>query len=141
MFVKTRMSGKNINELLDIWYSSFLDADLNQHAPFADRAHLLATIDDIEVGDAPWHAFAVRYSGEIPATNAPKWMTDEFVVCYRDPELVIDNFLDNPDFDGQFDYVAYEEYKLDDDDDRIYSNYMSGGYANEQSVSLCCFSG
>ncbi|KLO17200.1 hypothetical protein SCHPADRAFT_821759 [Schizopora paradoxa] len=133
LYIKARMSGKNINELFDIWYSSFLDEDLNQHAPFTDRAHLLATIDQIEVGDAPWHAFSIRYNGNIPETNAPKWMTDEYLVCYRDPDIVVDNFLDNPDFDGQFDCVAFEEYELGDEDNRIYSNYMSGGFANEQS--------
>ncbi len=79
LFVKTRMSHKNITKLLDIWYGSFLDADLNHSAPFASRADLLATIDRIEVGDAPWHAFAIRYQGPIPEENAPKWMFDEYL--------------------------------------------------------------
>ncbi len=53
-------------------------------------------------------------------------------VCYRDPELVIDNMLDNPDFHGLFEYVTYKEYM---ELLRIYSNYMSGDFASEQAVS------
>lgn len=132
LFVKARMSHKNINNLLDIWYSSFLDADVDEYAPFANRADLLSTIDCIEVGDAPWKAFAVRYQGAIPEQNAPKWMFDEYLVCYRDPEVVIDNILSNTDFEGQIDYVPFKEYNADMH--RIYSNYMSGNFAYEQAV-------
>ena len=59
-------------------------------------------------------------------------MSDEYLVCYRDPELVIDLLCGNPDFDGQFDYVPYKEYN--ESGDQIFSNFMSGGYAFEQAV-------
>ncbi len=133
LLVKTRMSHKNINGLLDIWYSSFLDADLDQHAPFANHNDLLSAIDGIEVGDAPWHAFAVRYDGEIPERNAPKWMFAEYLVCHRDPELVVDIFCDNTDFNGQFDYIPYKEYNADGS--RVLSDFFSGNFAFEQAVS------
>lgn len=139
LLVKTRMSHKNINGLLDIWYSSFLDAGFDEPAPFANRNDLLKTIDSIEVGDAPWQAFAIRYQGDVPERNAPKWMSDEYLVCYRDPERVVDNFCDNPDFHGQFDYSAFKEFNADGD--RIYSNFMSGDFAFEQSVSHLQFEG
>lgn len=127
------MSQANINHLLDIWYSSFLDEDLDRRAPFMDRKHLLSVVDCIEVGDAPWNAFSIRYNGVRPERNVPKWMTDEYLVCYRDPDLVVDIICDNPDFDEQFDYIAFKEFNLKTGG-QIYSNYMSGGFAFEQSV-------
>ncbi|EDR13269.1 uncharacterized protein LACBIDRAFT_322804 [Laccaria bicolor S238N-H82] len=40
-----------------------------------------------------------------------RWHTDFPVpeICYHDPDAIIWNMLDNPDFKGQFDYVPYIE--------------------------------
>ena len=130
--MKTRMSQKNVNRLLDLWRSSLLDAGVNQRGPFANRKQLYATIDQIKVGDAPWHSFSVRYNGEKPEGNVPKWMTDDYPVYYRDPDHCVDIMCDNPDFHGQFDYIPFKEF--DANGGRIFSNNMSGNHASEQAV-------
>lgn len=40
--------------------------------------------------------------------------------------------LNNPDFDGQFDYTPYIQY--DKDGQRQWKNFMSGNYAWRKSV-------
>lgn len=41
--------------------------------------------------------------------------------------------LENPDFDGEFDYAPYID--LDMNGERVWSDVMSGNYAWRQSVS------
>ena len=40
---------------------------------------LLATIDAIEHGDAPWRAFTIRYTGAITA-DSPEWKQQSYTV-------------------------------------------------------------
>jgi hypothetical protein len=57
----------------------------------------------------------------------------EWEVFYRDPDLVLRQMLENPDFDGQIDYAAY--IGLDKTGKRYWSDFMSGNFAYRRSVS------
>jgi hypothetical protein len=124
------MSGGNIDELLDIWAGS---TSTGEDAPFTSHEDLYDTIDATRHGDAPWRCLAVSYSGEI-TPNSPSWQSDEWEVYYRDPGVVVRNLLDNPDFDGLFDYTAYVDLEVSGK--RYWNDFMSGDYAYRRSVRL-----
>ena len=129
LYRRAEMSAGNINELLDIWAESMENG--NDPPPFESHEHLYQTIDATRHGDAPWNCFAVSYNGEI-THPCPSWKTDEWEVFYRDPDVVLTQMLDNPDFDGQFDYAAY--VGRDKSGKRCWSDFMSGNFAYRQSV-------
>lgn len=79
----------------------------------------------------PWQCFTVSPQEELPS-DAPSWKQHEYQVWYHDPDTVIKNMLNNPDFDGQFDYTPYIQY--DKDGQRRWKNFMSGNYAWRKSV-------
>ncbi len=128
------MSQADVDKLMNLWAASFLQARSDASPPFDDHKHMHDTIDSIKHGDAPWHSIKIKYNGIIPEENAPKWMTDTFEICLRDVNLVVANLLKNTDFDGEFDYVCYEEY--DANGVRRYQNFFSGKFAGKQSVSV-----
>ncbi len=127
------MSQNDVNKLMDLWSASLLQAGSDSGAPFANVKDMHDIIDEIKHGDAPWYSFTVKYSGVIPDKDAPKWMTDTFEVCARDTNLVVANLLKNTDFDGEFEYSCYCEF--DANGKRQYCNFMSGEFAERQSVS------
>jgi hypothetical protein len=55
-------------------------------------------------------------------------MEETYELNARDALLVLEQQLATPDFDGQNDYVPYQEF--DAQGDRIYSNLMSGRWAS-----------
>lgn len=71
-------------------------------------------------------------SGERPEQDVPPWMSADYDVWYRDPRLVAQNMLSNPDFDSEIDYQPYKEYVSGDN--RRYSNLFSGDWAWNQAV-------
>ena len=86
----------------------------------------------MEMGDAPWKCFTTSFDGEVAETSA-FWKHNEYQVWYHDPDVVLCNLLDNPDFDGQFDYQPYIEQ--DKNGKRHWNNMMSGNFAWHHSVS------
>jgi hypothetical protein len=122
------MSAGNIDELFDIWAESNKNGE---DLPFNSHEHVYETIDATQHGDAPWHCFAVLYNGEA-CHPCPSWQTGEWEVFYRDPDVVLTQMLQNPDFDGQFDYAAY--VGLDKSGKRYWSDFMSGNFAYRRSV-------
>ncbi|KAF7333127.1 hypothetical protein MVEN_02378200 [Mycena venus] len=119
------MSQGNIDYLLELWGLSMMKhGDLG---PYDNYQQLYAAIDDIRVGDAPWKCF--KTAGD-PRADAPDWARQEYEVWYRDPDVVIRNMLDNPDFAGEFDTTPYVE--LDRDGQRRWSDFMSGNFAWKQ---------
>lgn len=124
------MSGGNIDELMDIWVSTKTEAEA--FAPFESHEHMYATIDAITHGDAPWKSFTTSYAGEL-GPNPPTWQLQDYQVWFRDPNIVIKNMLDNPDFDQQIDYAAYVE--LNPSGERCWNEFMSGNYSWRHSVS------
>jgi len=88
-------------------------------------------IDATRFRDAPWKCFTVGYAGNIGPDN-PSWKSAEYEVWYHDPEVIMSQMLDNPDFDGQYDYVPY--IGLDKTGKRCWSNFLSGNFSWHHSV-------
>ncbi|KAI0316533.1 hypothetical protein OF83DRAFT_1172820 [Amylostereum chailletii] len=127
LFRKDEMSAGDIDYLLELWA---MDMDrYGDTGPYASFRHLYKTIDAIKHGDAPWQCFTTSFIGDVP-DDAPKWKKQQYQVWYRDPDVVICNMLDNPDFGGQFDTSAYKFY--DASGKRHWTNFMSGNFAWRQ---------
>ncbi|KAJ6600932.1 hypothetical protein B0H10DRAFT_2167443 [Mycena sp. CBHHK59/15] len=123
LFRKVKMSSKNIDYLLELWAMSVMKH--NDLGPFQNYAHLYETIDAMKQGDAPWQCFQTEplAVGE----DAPAWARQSYEVWYRDPDEVIANMLDNPDFDGAFDTTPYVH--VDSEGKRRWNDFMSANFA------------
>ncbi|KAH7903397.1 hypothetical protein BJ138DRAFT_1194342, partial [Hygrophoropsis aurantiaca] len=127
LYRKVEMSGPNIDFLMELW--AFNVAKYDGTSPFSSHRDAYATIDSIRAGDVPWQCLAIDPAEDLPP-DAPAWKQNRYQVWYRDPDTVIKNMLDNPDFNGQFDYAPYV-YK-DSNGQRRWTNVMSGNYAWRQ---------
>lgn len=136
LFRQTQMSANNIDELMDLWASTLLN--YGDCPPFADHNDLYNTIDSTPLGDAPWQSFSTTYNGEKPTEDVPPWMDAEYHVWHRDPLTVVRNLLNNPDFDGEFDYAPYQE--TGPNGEQHFQDYFSGDWVWEQSVGGSYFS-
>lgn len=116
------MPQSQIDKLMEIWALTLHQYDAAP--PFSNHADMLKTIDSSTLGDAPWQSLTVLYQGVKPDGKVLEWMNTEFTIWYRNPHEVIKHMLDNPDFDGEFDYAAYREYK--GDGKCKYKDFMSG---------------
>ncbi|KAJ7855718.1 hypothetical protein B0H14DRAFT_3645261 [Mycena olivaceomarginata] len=101
-------------------------------SPFENYQHLYETIDATKLGDAPWQCFQTEplATGE----DAPVWARQSYEIWYRDPEVVISNMLDNPDFDGAFDTAPYVH--LDSNGKRRWHDFMSANFAWRHSDKI-----
>jgi hypothetical protein len=136
LFKRNQMPGTEIDELMQIWANT-LPAD--QEPPFVDHDNLYNIIDATILGDAPWKSFSVTYSGELPVNgDIPAWMLAEYDVWFRDPKVVLQNQLRNPDFKCVFDYAPFQ--KFDENGDREWKDFMSANWGYQQAVCtpLCC---
>ncbi|KAJ3564083.1 hypothetical protein NP233_g8525 [Leucocoprinus birnbaumii] len=122
-------SAKNFNELMQS-----LEA-LNRlgSAPFENAKDLHDRIDNIPVGDVPWHCFSVSYAREV-RTNSPPWMYKEYEVWFWDIRDVLEGQLANPSFDGHIDYAP--KHVRNKDGKRVFTDLMSGEWAWEQANIL-----
>ncbi|KAJ7715857.1 hypothetical protein B0H14DRAFT_3098876 [Mycena olivaceomarginata] len=130
LFHRVQMSTKNIDYLLEQWALSLMKhGDLG---PFENYQHLYETIDATKLGDAPWQCFQTEplATGE----DAPVWAHQSYEIWYRDPEVVISNMLDNPDFDGAFDTAPYVH--LDSNGKRRWHDFMSANFAWRHSDKI-----
>ncbi|KAJ7763790.1 hypothetical protein B0H16DRAFT_1718433 [Mycena metata] len=95
----------------DDW-SPYDDAVQFQVADFLFQKQLYEAIDATKVGDAPWQCLQTEplAVGE----DAPAWARQSYEIWYRDPDAIIANMLDNPDFDGAFDTAPYDRIYEDD---------------------------
>lgn len=132
LFKKNQASAPDVNFLMDM-FAAF-GYQFGASPPFADSTDMYNVLDSIPLGDAPWHSFTGQYTGVVPDTNTPTWMTAKYDVWCRNPLDVIHNLLANPDFKGEFDYAPYREY--DNKDRRQYHNFMSGNWAWRHAVRL-----
>ena len=131
---KDQMSASNINELLQIWASTLPN---DEDPPFINKRHLYDTIDQIELGDAPWHSFGVSFNGEVAEGDETPWKQATYDVWYRDPHVVLKNQLKNTDFKNEID-VAPKEVR-DENNKRRYCDFMSGDWVWRQCVSIILF--
>lgn len=130
LYKENQMSAGNIDKLLNIWGQHA--ASTGGEAPFRNHKALYETIDSTPVGDVPWQSFKLKYDGIRPTRDAPAWMDDEHIVWFRDPCDLLRNLLSNTDFDGEFDYMPFQEY--DDNGNHRYQDFMSGNWAWRQAV-------
>ena len=126
------MSAGNIDKLFKLWGD--YAASTGGEVPYTGSKDLYSTIDATSVGEVPWQSVKLQYNGPRPTTGtAPGWMDDKHEVWFRDPKQLLRNMLSNTDFDGEFDYVPYQEY--DANGNHHYQDFMSGNWAWRQSVS------
>ena len=131
LFKKMQSSKGNTNLLMDLWAASLVQ--FGACPPFASQADLLAVIDSIPHGEAPWECFVVKYAGPLPAHGeVPSWMTQEYLVWTRNPRTLVQIMVSNEDFDGEFDYVPYCE--LNEEGKQRLTNLFSGNWAWRQAV-------
>jgi len=83
-------------------------------------------------GDSPWQSFSVMYSGAMP-DDSPSWMTTEYDVWFRDPKVVLEHQLVNPNFKGEIDYAT--KVVVDEDGHHEVCDLMSSQWVFEQSIS------
>lgn len=132
IFRKTQMPRSDINFLMDA-FAAF-GYPHGQQPPFANHDDLHQVLDSITLGDAPWHSFSAQYTGEIPETNPPSWMTAQYDIWTRDIRTLAQNILANPDFRTEFHSAPYREY--DSCNRRRYSHFMSANWAWRQAVCI-----
>jgi Plavaka transposase len=130
LYRQEEMSAGNINILFDLWALSMSKHE--EFGPFSSYEQMYSAIDNIKHGDVPWKCFSTSYAGEL-GPNAPSWQLQDYEVWFRDPDFVIQNMLDNPDFDGYFDYAPYID--LDKAGNRRWDEFMSGNFAWRHAVS------
>ena len=122
-----QMSTGKINKLLAIMASAY-----DKDPPFRSHKDMYTTINATTHGDSPWKSFSVTHSGAMPE-EPPPWMTAEYDVWYRNPKVVLEHQLANPDFKGEIDYTA--KVVINEDGHREVCDLMSGQWAFDQSVS------
>lgn len=126
------MSQDHVGHLMDLWAASLVP--YGAQPPFPSCDDMLATIDTISHGDAPWFCFEVTYKGPLPEGDVPSWMTEKYLVWTRNIRTILHILVSNEDFHGEFDYAPYTE--LDTKGQRrVLTNLMSGNWAWRQAVS------
>ncbi|KAI0349050.1 hypothetical protein OH77DRAFT_1499678 [Trametes cingulata] len=137
VFEKMENSQGDIDHLLRILAAR--DA-LHGHADtspiFEDTRDLYGTIDAITYGDLPWTSFAIRYTGPVDA-DSPAWKRQTYVIHTRNPMAVSEAMAASADFNGNWDYVLFEEYVPGaDGETRRVCNLMSGQWAHLKADKL-----
>ncbi|EDR13005.1 uncharacterized protein LACBIDRAFT_308379 [Laccaria bicolor S238N-H82] len=132
LYCCVEMLAGNIDELLEIWALDKMKSD--QLGPFTSYEHMYSSIDAIQLGDAPWKCFTVSYTGDVQPSD-PSWKSAEYKVWFRDPEVIMTQMLNNPEFNGHFDYAPY--VGLDRSGKRRWSDFMSGNYAWRHRALYC----
>lgn len=62
LFQRDQMSGTHINDLLQIWATTL---PKNHNPPFGSKNEMYNSIDNLDLGGAPWICFTVKYNGKI----------------------------------------------------------------------------
>ncbi|KAF4570955.1 hypothetical protein EYR36_001776 [Pleurotus pulmonarius] len=123
LYKSVEMSGGNLDKLSELLTGLYP----GQEPPFDNHDDLYASINSIKHGDSCWKSFTVSYNGKIDTeAQPPSWMTATYEVWYRDPLVVMEKQLANPDFCGEIDYAPKLIYN---DGMRQYTDFMSGDWA------------
>jgi hypothetical protein len=129
LYSEVGMSAGKVDNLLEI-----LAALYPERAPsFADHRELYKKINGIKQGDIAWDGFSVQYNSALLQSDAQRfpWMDQAFEVWFRNPLLILENQICNPDFKDEMDYAPQQIYYKGK---RRYQNLMSGNWAWEQAV-------
>ena len=131
------MSGASIDTLSQLMHTSLITHgitpdDINV---FESHSNMLSTISSTPLGDVPWQGFSITYNGPLPQDGIIlSWMTKSYDVWYRDPRLLIHNLLANWDFNGEFDYIPFQEF--DAQERQHWRDFMSGDWAWKEAYSI-----
>lgn len=136
LYTRNQMSAGHIDFLSLLWAASLAKHD--DSPPFGGHRPLYETIDAIPLGDVPWDSITLNYKDkEMLPDDAPSWQKADYDVWYRDPRLIVQNMLANPDFKDEFDYTPVREFLPDKDGGGLrHKNFMSGTWAWKQAVSF-----
>ncbi|KAG1846295.1 hypothetical protein F4604DRAFT_1884183 [Suillus subluteus] len=126
--MRNQTSAKQIDTLLDLWAASLIKH--NDAPPFTGHRDLYNTINVTPLGDVPWETFSMSYNGAKPLHDIPPWMDVTYDVWFQDPRLLLHDILGNPDFNGEMEYVPYQDYTVEDK--RCFKNFFSGDWAWSQ---------
>ncbi|KAF8812719.1 hypothetical protein BYT27DRAFT_7086406, partial [Phlegmacium glaucopus] len=129
LFTCQQMSTGNVDLLMHLWSS------WQNEPPFSTGKHMLNQINSILLGDIPWEAFKISYSGEIPATGKKSWMKKDYEVWYHNPLDVMESQLGNPDFANEMDYAPKEVFRWRNKTQQ-YTDLMSGQWAWQQADEI-----
>ena len=110
-----------------------MNAMTGVNGPFTTHKDLYSTIDATNLGVTPWSHFNLYYQGEKSA-NPPLWRTEDFTMWFLNPLTMIHNLLSNPDFDGSFDYLPFQE--CHEHNNHWYKNFISRNWSWKQVVHL-----
>ncbi|KAI0808970.1 hypothetical protein BC629DRAFT_1480632 [Irpex lacteus] len=133
IFEREEMSKGRADDLLKIWTAHQIEMGHFTDAPYHDYNDLTDTIDAIELGDAPWEAFTVRYGGPLNNTS-PAWKREAYTIYARNTLTVMRSILANSDYDRSFEYSPYREYI--GPEIRRWSNLMSGDWAWDKATEI-----
>ena len=124
-FRELEIPNQKLDKLLHLLAAKYPDQD----PPFADHAHLHSLIDSIPQGDIPWQAFTVQYAGE---ADGPLWKSTSYEVFFRDPLLLMEQQIGNPDYATEMDFAPKRVF--DGNNKRLYTDLMSGNWAWTRAV-------
>jgi hypothetical protein len=130
------MSAGDIDHLFSLWDTGLVVH--NDQALFRYHQHLYKTIDASCLAHMPWECFMVTYKLEEQAGlpmdgEVPSWKKGEHEIWFRDPQLLLENLIGNPDFVDEFDFVPYHEYY---NGAHRFCNFMSGDWAWKEAVGV-----
>lgn len=66
----------------------------------------------------------MKYNGDVLADDAPQWMRSEYEVWFRDPHVIAQEMLANPDYAKGIDYAPVRVF--DASGSQEYQDFMSG---------------
>ncbi|KAJ7928693.1 hypothetical protein B0H13DRAFT_2228890 [Mycena leptocephala] len=126
LYRRVQMSAGAIDELMQNWAARPGASD----PPFTDHTDLYNTIDATEIGHVPWESFIVRYNQPLAPGEVTPWKTQDYIVHFRDPRLVLQQQLANPDFKSEMDFAPKRVFV---GERREYEDFMSGNWAWKQA--------
>ncbi|KZV59530.1 hypothetical protein PENSPDRAFT_595273 [Peniophora sp. CONT] len=135
VFERTQTSKANVRDLLELWAAhEILENGHDENNPiFKSYDDLIAHIDAIQHGEAPYYSVEMHYEGDVDHTS-PSWKREPSVLFTRDAKLVADMQLGNPEFDGRINYRPY--IQRDEKGERMISNLMSANFAWRQADKI-----
>ncbi|KAJ7312726.1 hypothetical protein DFH08DRAFT_791300 [Mycena albidolilacea] len=130
LYRKVQMSAGAIDELMQNWASR----DDAPDPPFADHKDLYSTIDATGLSHVPWQSFEVSYNQPVAVDDTTPWKRKSYTVYFRDPHLILQQQLANPDFKHDMDFAPKRVFAADGT--REYMDFMSGNWAWRQADNI-----
>ena len=132
-FTELQSSERQINQALDLWRVAIIQAQGDTaNIPWDSAAQMYNTINSIQEGSVPWKTVKFWYTGPFPAGTPPRWMTEDYELCFRDPCSILLNQITSPELQNHFNYVSYKQF--DSHRECVWSNLISGEWAWNEAV-------